>query len=181
MGTFSAEIEIGTPDGSRYEPVTALVDTGASVTTLPGSVLEELGVVPHKEFAFVLADGGEIQRPVGRTWIRIGERSEITLVVFADDDVEPLPGAYSLQGLMLGVDSPNERLVPVNAPMKQGRLACSREPLNNSASFRCPPESINDRRRSQVRKTAVTPILAFPRRGGRDLFRGSQGNWVTQW
>ncbi len=123
MGTFSTEIEIGTSDGSRFEAVTALVDTGASVTTLPGSVLEGLGIVPHTEFTFVLADGREIQRPVGRTWIRIGDRSEVTLVVFADDDVEPLLGAYSLQGLMLGVDSPNERLVPVNALMKSSPRA----------------------------------------------------------
>ena len=60
----------------------------------------------------------KFQRAVGRSWIRIGDRSEITLVVLADDDVEPLLGAYSLQGLMLGVDSPNERIVPVNALMK---------------------------------------------------------------
>ena len=118
MGTFTAEVEIGNPSGTRFRTVTALVDTGASVTTLPGSILEDLEVVPHTEFTFVLADGREIQRPVGRTWMRIGDRSEITLVVFADDDVEPLLGAYSLQGLMLGVDSPNERLVPVNALRK---------------------------------------------------------------
>lgn len=43
---------------------------------------------------------------------------EITLVVFADEEVEPLLGAYSLQGLMLGVESPNERLVPVDALME---------------------------------------------------------------
>ena len=118
MGTFNVDIEIGDPAGTRFQTVTALVDTGASVTTLPGPVLEELGVVPHTEFNFVLADGRVIQRPVGRTWIRIGERLEITLVVFADEEVEPLLGAYSLQGLMLGVDSPNERLVPVDALMK---------------------------------------------------------------
>jgi predicted aspartyl protease len=118
LGTFSAEIEIGDPSGSRFETAVALVDTGASVTTLPGSLLEGLGVTPHTQFTFVLADGREIQRPVGRTWIRIGDRSEMTLVVFADEEVEPLLGAYSLQGLMLGVDSPNERLIPVNALMK---------------------------------------------------------------
>ena len=122
MGAFSANIEIGDPDGMRFEVVNALVDTGASVTTLPSSLLEGLGVVPHTEFRFVLADGREIQRPVGRTCIRTEDRTEdrteITLVVFADEDVEPLLGAYSLQGLMLGVDSPNERLIPVNALMK---------------------------------------------------------------
>lgn len=118
MGTFTVAVEIGNPSGTRFEPVNALVDTGASVTTLPSSLLEGLGVAPHTEFTFVLADGREIQRPVGRTWMRIGDRSEITFVVFADNDVEPLLGAYSQQGLMLGVDSPNEGLVPVNALMK---------------------------------------------------------------
>ena len=118
MGTFSTEIEIGDPSGIQFESVMALVDTGASVTILPTPLLDSLGVVPHTQFTFILADGREIQRPVGRTWIRIGERSEITLVVFADEGVEPLLGAYSLQGLMLGVDSPNEMLIPINALMK---------------------------------------------------------------
>ncbi len=119
MGTFSVAIEIGDPAGTRFETVTALVDPGASVTTLPRSLLDGLDVLPHTEFTFILANGRKIQRPVGRTWLRIGERSEITLVVFAGADVEPLLGAYTLQGLMLGVDTPNERLIPVNAWMKQ--------------------------------------------------------------
>ena len=118
MGTFTATIEIGNPEGSRYESVAALVDTGASVTTLPASFLRDLDVSPHTQFTFVLADGREIQRPVGQTWLRIAGRSVITLVVFGDEDIEPLLGAYSLQGLMLGVDSPNEQLIPIPALMK---------------------------------------------------------------
>ena len=118
MGTFTTNIEIGNPGGSSFEPVAALVDTGASVTTLPASFLRDLGVTPHTHFTFILADGREIQRPVGQTWIRIAGRSVITLVVFGDEDIEPLLGAYSLQGLMLGVDSPNERLIPIPALMK---------------------------------------------------------------
>ena len=113
MGTFSAAIEIGRPDGSAFETVNALVDTGASLTAIPGSILRRLGVIPHTTYAFELADGREIERGVGRTWIRVGDRSEITLVMFGDEEVDPLLGAYSLQGLMLGVDSPNERLIPV--------------------------------------------------------------------
>ena len=46
MGTFNTDIEIGSPEGSRFETVNALVDTGASLTSLPGSTLRELGVVP---------------------------------------------------------------------------------------------------------------------------------------
>ena len=115
MGTFRKEIEIGTPDGSRYVSYSALVDTGASITTLPASSLVELGVEPHDQLIFALADGRRIQRDIGQTWIRIDGRAVITLVVFGDEGVQPLLGAYSLQGLMLAFDTPNERQVRTEA------------------------------------------------------------------
>jgi predicted aspartyl protease len=62
---------------------------------------------------FLLADGGRIEREVGRTWVRIDGKAEITLVVFGDEDAEPLVGAYTLEGLRLGVDPLNRRLVPI--------------------------------------------------------------------
>lgn len=80
---------------------------------MPGSLLRRLGVSPYRQYTFELADGSEIRRPVGRTWIRVGGESGLTPVVFADEDVEPLLGAVSLQDLLLAVDSPNERLIPV--------------------------------------------------------------------
>ena len=113
MGAFSTAIEIGRPDGSLFETVNALVDTGSRMTALPGSLLRRLGVIPHTTYAFELADGREVERDVGQTWIRVAGESAITFVAFGDEDVEPLLGSYSLQGLMLGVDSPNERLIPV--------------------------------------------------------------------
>ena len=45
MGTFLVEIELGDPEGRRYETVEALVDTGATYTTVPGSTLRRLLVV----------------------------------------------------------------------------------------------------------------------------------------
>ena len=112
MGTFSTAIEIGRPDGSLFETIEALVETGASLTALPGSLLRRLGVVPHTTYAFELADGREIKRAVGRTWIRLGDRSEITPVMFNDEDTDPLLGSISVHGLMLSVDSANARLIP---------------------------------------------------------------------
>ena len=91
------------------------MDTGASITALPASLLRELGVTPHDHLTFALADGRRIQRDVGQTWIRIEGRTVITLVVFGDEGMQPLLGAYSLQGLMLAVDTPNERLVRTEA------------------------------------------------------------------
>ncbi len=118
MGTFSVPIEIGNPDGTRYESVNAMVDTGASYTVIPATLLQELRVPAHDRVAFIMADGSQILRDVGRTWIRVGEKSEITLVVFGNDDAEALLGAYALQGLLLAVDTPNEQLVPVPGLLK---------------------------------------------------------------
>ena len=101
MGTFRVNIEIGDPEGTRYQAVNALVDTGASYTTVPGSILSGLGVPPHDQLTFILADGRRIRRDVGRTWILINGKSEITLVVSGEEGTDPLLGAYALQGLLL--------------------------------------------------------------------------------
>ena len=45
-------------------------------------------------------------------WLRVGDRSAITFVLFAESDSEPLLGAYALEGLALDVDVLNRRLVP---------------------------------------------------------------------
>ena len=122
MGTFSANIEIGSPDGSRFETINAFVDTGSSITAIPAPILHRLGVTPHRKNIFELADGREIERDVGRAWLRIGQQSEITLVMFADAATEPLLGAISLQELGLAVDSPSERLIP-SPRLRMGRYA----------------------------------------------------------
>ena len=103
MGTFSVPIETGRPAGKRYEPVDALVDTGASYTLLSASLLRQLGVPAHDRVPLILAGGCRILRDVGRTWIRVGEKSEVRLVVFGNGDAEALLGAYALQGLPLAV------------------------------------------------------------------------------
>ncbi len=113
MGTFSVNIEIGDPDGYRFVSVQALVETGASYTIVPSPLLRRLDVAVHGQVAFILADGRTIQRDIGQTWIRIDGHSIITIVVFGDERSESLLGAYTLQGLLLGVDTANERLVPV--------------------------------------------------------------------
>lgn len=112
MGIFNADIEIGSPEGSRFATVNALVGTGASLTAVPASLLRCLGVMPHDRETFILADGREIERDIGQTWIQVGDRSAITLVMFGDEDMAPRLGIYSLHGLLLTVDAPNQRLIP---------------------------------------------------------------------
>ena len=114
MGTFRVPMDIGDPEGQRFETVDALVDTGAAYTILPASALHRLGVLPHRTGRFQFADGryGEFQ--MGRTWVRIGDVSEITLVIFGDESVAPIMGAYTMEGLGLMPDPINQKLIPVD-------------------------------------------------------------------
>jgi clan AA aspartic protease len=121
MGTFRVEVDVGDPEGRRYERVEAVVDTGATYTSLPRPLLEALGVMPHARASFVLADGRRVEREIARTWIRIDDRIEMTLVVLAEPGNPPLLGAYALEGLRLAADPVARRLVPVSGLL----LACS--------------------------------------------------------
>ena len=111
MGTFRFSIAIGDPQGQEYEPIEALVDTGATYTTVPGSLLRRLGVPSDRRVEFELADGGIVQRDVGQTWVRIDGRSAIVPVVFAEEGSEPLLGAVTLEIFLLNVDLVRQRLV----------------------------------------------------------------------
>ena len=113
MGTFNVTMEIGNPEGTSFETVEALVDTGASFSWVPRDLLERLDVPAQQRWEFEVADGRIILRDVGRTWVRIDGRNEITLVVFGDEDSPPLLGAYTLEGFLLAPDPVNRRLIRV--------------------------------------------------------------------
>jgi clan AA aspartic protease len=124
MGTFRVAIDVGDPSGLRFERIDALVDTGATYTSLPRPLLESLGVTAHARARFVLADGRRVTRHIGRTWIRIDRATEMTLVIFADPAGPALLGAYALEGLRLAADPVTRRLVRV-----PGLLAAEACPL----------------------------------------------------
>ena len=113
MGTFTAEIEIGDPSGSRWETVEALVDTGATYTSVPASVLKRLGVPPTDRLKFIQADGNQYERDTGETRARVNGKTVTTIVIFAEEDAPPLLGAYTLEGLLLAPDPVNRKLVSV--------------------------------------------------------------------
>ena len=117
MGTYDVQIEIGDPARSRWSGVDALVDTGASIASLPGSLLRGLDVQPLIRQRFQFAQGEVRQMDVGQTWIRVGGREVITLVLFNDEGTHPLLGALALEALFMGVDPAARKLVPVEDMM----------------------------------------------------------------
>ena len=113
MGTFRFNIAVGDPQGQEYELIEALVDTGATYTMLPGSLLRRLGVAADRRVEFELADGTILKQDVGQTWVRIDGATAIVPVVFGEEGSEPLLGAVTLEVFLLAVDPVRQRLVPV--------------------------------------------------------------------
>ena len=112
MGVFSRPVRLSSMDGERYLDIEALVDTGASFTMVPANLLDELGVSPADKVTLELADGRRVEYDMGRAMASIGGRTEATLVVFGEENTDPLLGAYTLEGLRLAVDPVHGRLIP---------------------------------------------------------------------
>ena len=94
MGIFSVPVEVGDPEGSRFERVEALVDTGATFTIVPAHVLHRLGVEPRRSGSFELADGSLRDYSIGETRVRVDmERDKLTGSIRRRRD-----GAYSRRG-----------------------------------------------------------------------------------
>lgn len=117
MGTFDIPIGIGGQLGERWTVLDALVDTGASITSVPASVLHQLGVTPRARQTFRFAQGEVREMAVGQTWVRAADREVITLVLFNEEGTMPLLGALALEGMFLGIDPITKRLVPVEGVM----------------------------------------------------------------
>ena len=124
MSTFNVTVRIGPIDGARYAEVDALVDTGATTTVIPASILRGLGVEPVMRKAFEYADGNRVNLDMGKASAIVEGRETPTWVIFGAEDGGALLGSYTLEGTFLGVDPYNERLIPVDGLLKGA--ACGR-------------------------------------------------------
>ena len=112
METFSSPVRIASLDGQNTIEIEATVDTGATYTMLPGSLLRQLGIEPAYTSTFEFADGRRVSMEIGEARATINGTSVTTLIIFGEEDVPALLGAYTLEGLRLAVDPVNQRLVP---------------------------------------------------------------------
>ena len=97
--------------------MSALVDTGATMTAVPASVLRQLGVKPATRKAFQFAQGEVRTMDVGYARVRVEDQEIITQVLFNDEGTPPLLGAIALENAFLGVDPLAQRLVPIHGLM----------------------------------------------------------------
>ncbi len=121
MGEFNWPVGVWSVDRERMETVSAMVDTGASYSVFPQSMLERLGIWRLERVGFEQADGSVIEFDVGVAWMTINGRERASSVAFGRDGAEALLGANALQEFLLVVDSVDERLIPRTGRIKPGR------------------------------------------------------------
>ena len=113
MGVFNWPIRLESIDGKQSLQLDALVDTGSFYTIVPTSLLRRLETVPTEKVGLELADGRRVVWDIGEARAMVDGRRVTTLVAFGEDGVEPVLGAYTLEGLRLSVDPVEETLVPI--------------------------------------------------------------------
>ena len=118
MGTFSVAIEIGDLRAEKFEEVDALVDTGATTTVIAGSTLRRLGIAPTRRETFEYAGCEQVDLDMAEAKAHVAGRETTTWVIFGEEGTAALLGAYTLEGVFLGVDPYGQRLIPVQGLLK---------------------------------------------------------------
>ena len=111
MGKFSVTVGVGHPQGGDLAEVSAMVDTGATHSMIPESLLTQLQVRPLVERSVGFADGRKETLGVGQARIAFQGEEWICPVIFGPED-QYLLGATTLEAFELVVDPSGQRLVP---------------------------------------------------------------------
>ena len=123
METFTTTVEIGDRNGRRFVQVDALVDTGATFTKVPRTLLESLDIQVDRQYTAVLADGRRVARQQGWVTIKLEHQQYPTPVTFGEPGEPVLLGALALEHALLAVDPHGQTLVPVDALEASGPCA----------------------------------------------------------
>ena len=105
MGMTFIDIEVANvADPDRTEMVHFLVDSGATYSVVPRPLLQKLGIEPHTEQRFNLANGEQIVRQKGTALFKLGTRRGGADVIFGEEGDSNLLGAFTLEALGLALD-----------------------------------------------------------------------------
>ena len=116
MSTFNVDLTVANlSEPARNRSVSAMVDTGATYTTLPQEVVEAVGSRPIGSRQVVFADGREEEWPITCLWLTIDGREGSTFCLIGPRGGQPLLGAVTLEEFALGVDPIAKRLIPIRS------------------------------------------------------------------
>lgn len=110
MGPFSVNLWVGNLFTDVGANVEALVDTGATYSMIPGSLLQELGVEPIETRVSRIADGSRIELQTAWARFHAEGRNAVARVSFGPEGTY-LMGATTLEDMGLAVDPVDQRLI----------------------------------------------------------------------
>ncbi len=112
MTTFRQQVEVGPRDGSRYQPVIALVDTASTYAVMPSPMLSMLGIDPYWTGVLEGSDGRSEERSLAEIRLKIGDAERTVICVFGQPDSQPVLGSHTLQAFGLTVEPGTSALAP---------------------------------------------------------------------
>jgi len=112
MGFVEVEVTLSNPAArERWATARLLVDTGATLSWLPRSTLESIGVAPLSRRGFLLADGRRVERETGGIILALDGVAIAVTVVFAEAGEGFVLGVTALEALGLAVDPVERKLL----------------------------------------------------------------------
>jgi clan AA aspartic protease len=119
MGLTYITAEVSNPARpKKTRKVRFLIDSGEAYSVVPSEVLEALGVRPHREKTFVLANGQEIKRKMGDAVFKYNGERASSPVIFGEKGDSNLLGVVTLEALGYIFDPIKRELRPL--PMVLG-------------------------------------------------------------
>ena len=113
MGPACLDIDIASPARpEEFRTEQFLIDSGAVYSVVQGPVLEELGIEPHSHRTFTLANGDQIERPLGDALFRYNEHRGAAPVIFGEPGDSSLLGVVTLEALGYVLDPLKRELRP---------------------------------------------------------------------
>lgn len=107
-------------EGKRFKEINFIVDSGAVYSLVPGKILDEIGIKPHRKLDFSLADGSLITRRVGDAYFELNGEGGAAPVIYGEEGDDALLGATTLEALGLVLNPFTRELFPMR--MLMGRI-----------------------------------------------------------
>ncbi len=115
MGMFDVTVTLANLAApSRTEEVSLLVDTGATLSSIPREILQRLSVTAFSRLPFSLAAGRVLERDTTAVLLTINGRKAPVPVAFGEPGEEAVLGATALETLGFVVDPVAKKLIERN-------------------------------------------------------------------
>lgn len=110
---LNVKIELANPDRQSWVAENAIVDTGAFISSVPASILRDLGVEPAGKRRVRFGKGDVREMDYAQIRLRLGNQEVTTFALFNQTWNTILLGDYTLRGLFMAVDPVAQQLVPI--------------------------------------------------------------------